>query len=452
MCIQPGSSGVALAAGLPVCTSGVPPTQASANTSTWFTANNQLSAAGVNAACGQAGSYYDCAGNLVQVPLVPGATQTYDAENRITTVSGGTSYVYDADGRRVEKTSSGNTTVYVYDAAGHLAAEYSTSAPLPPCETCYLTADYLGSTRLVTDETGAVVARHDFFPFGEEIPAGTNGRSPVWAASDAINQKFTGKERDAESGLDYFGARYYGGGLGRFTSPDPSNLSVDFWLPQTWNRYAYALNNPLSIVDRNGLWPTYIHNEIINEAFPGLSASQLKTLQKASYDTDYNNRVNGHGPQDPEDSFVHGMSDGVHNQDPMAAQAMGDNFIAENESSAEQAQADWIASGNTGIAPTALTAFGNALHTVTDRTSPAHAGNQRWNGTAGVKNKIAALDHIRRELHPTSAQRANAEQAAQNAFFRTFGWELFLRATQQAGKACVSTYDSASNTATTTCQ
>ena len=255
-----------------------------------------------------------------------------------------------------------------------------------------------------------------------------------------------------ESGLDFSQARYFGSALGRFTSPDPSNLSVDFWLPQTWNRYAYALNNPLSVVDRNGLWPTYIHNEIINEAFPGLSGSQLKTLQKASFDTDYNNHVNGHSPQDPEDSFVHGMSDGVHNQDPMAAQGMGDDFIAQNKNSAEQAQADWIASGNAGIAPNALTSFGNARHTVTDRTSPAHAGNQPWNGTAGVKNKIAAADHIRRELYPTSAQRTTAEQAAQNAFFRTFGWQLFLQATRQPGKACVSTSDSASKTATTTCQ
>jgi len=47
----------------------------------------------------------------------------------------------------------------------------------------------------------------------------------------------TGKERDAESGNDYFEARYYSSAMGRFMSPDPANLSVDFWLPQTWSRY-----------------------------------------------------------------------------------------------------------------------------------------------------------------------------------------------------------------------
>jgi RHS repeat-associated protein len=66
---------------------------------------------------------------------------------------------------------------------------------------------------------------------------------------------FTGKERDAESGNGYFGARYYASSMGRFLSPDPtfqSALSAD---PQTWNRYTYALNNPLAIIDPNGeMW------------------------------------------------------------------------------------------------------------------------------------------------------------------------------------------------------
>ena len=75
------------------------------------------------------------------------------------------------------------------------------------------------------------------------------------------NYKFTGKERD-ETGLDNFGARYDSSQYGRFMSPDPSNLSVDFWIPQTWNRYSYVLNNPLNTIDQNGLWPTIWHNVI----------------------------------------------------------------------------------------------------------------------------------------------------------------------------------------------
>ena len=66
--------------------------------------------------------------------------------------------------------------------------------------------------------------------------------------------KFTGKERDAESGLDNFGARYYASAMGRFMKPDPLLNSGRPGSPQTWNRYSYALNNPLKFVDPNGLY------------------------------------------------------------------------------------------------------------------------------------------------------------------------------------------------------
>jgi RHS repeat-associated protein len=154
--------------------------------------------------------------------------------------------------------------------------------------------------------------------------------------------KFTGKERDAESGLDNFGARYMSSQYGRFMTPDPSNLSVDFWLPQTWNRYSYALNNPLTVVDRNGLWPWYIHNEIIDSSFPGLSKQDLQTLKDASWNMDY-----GPGQQGASLSFEHGMSDGLNGQTPSEAEQQANAFIAQNEHDAQKIQADWIASGHT---------------------------------------------------------------------------------------------------------
>jgi len=63
----------------------------------------------------------------------------------------------------------------------------------------------------------------------------------------------TGKERDSESGLDNFGARYNASSLGRFMSPDPLMASATVYNPQTWNRYTYALNNPLKFIDPDGL-------------------------------------------------------------------------------------------------------------------------------------------------------------------------------------------------------
>jgi RHS repeat-associated protein len=72
-----------------------------------------------------------------------------------------------------------------------------------------------------------------------------------------VRQKFTSKERDNETGLDYFGARYFASLQGRFTSPDPLMASAHVVNPQTWNRYTYALNNPLSYVDPDGMKPVF---------------------------------------------------------------------------------------------------------------------------------------------------------------------------------------------------
>jgi RHS repeat-associated protein len=89
---------------------------------------------------------------------------------------------------------------------------------------------------------GWPVWKGEFSPFGQELDTQFN--------SD--NYKFTGKERDTESGLDYFGARYYGSNMGRFMSPDPGNAGAVNADPQSWNAYAYVRNNPLNLTDPTG--------------------------------------------------------------------------------------------------------------------------------------------------------------------------------------------------------
>ncbi len=69
-----------------------------------------------------------------------------------------------------------------------------------------------------------------------------------------VPHRFTGKERDSESGLDNFGARYNASTMGRFMSPDPGNIGVNRLNPQSWNAYSYSLNNPLSLTDPTGLY------------------------------------------------------------------------------------------------------------------------------------------------------------------------------------------------------
>jgi len=117
-------------------------------------------------------------------------------------------------------------------------------------EVVYFHADAVGSVRLVTDANGQVVERYDYLPFGEPYPPS----APV-----VETRRFGGKERDAETGLDYFGGRYYASGNGRFTTVDPL-LDVDNALvnPQLWNRYTYGLNNPLKFTDPDGRNPVLV--------------------------------------------------------------------------------------------------------------------------------------------------------------------------------------------------
>ena len=88
----------------------------------------------------------------------------------------------------------------------------------------------------------------------------------------------SGKERDSESGLDMFGARYYGSSLGRFMQVDPKQFSLRTLLnPQKWNKYAYVLNNPLALVDPNGMEEVTIQvNAMIQKANVGYGSLSFR--------------------------------------------------------------------------------------------------------------------------------------------------------------------------------
>ena len=140
---------------------------------------------------------------------------------------------------------------------------YTLSSPTsltPPSQMQWLVADQLGTPRMIADETGSLanMKRHDYLPFGEELLPPTGGRTTAMGyASDGIRHQFTAKEWDVETGLDYFGARYYASLQGRFTTSDPLLSSGIPSKPQSWNRYAYCLNSPLNYIDPKGLiWET----------------------------------------------------------------------------------------------------------------------------------------------------------------------------------------------------
>ena len=210
-----------------------------------YNANNQI-----------AGWPYDAAGNLLTNGL---AQMVWDAESRISAVTGA-SYLYDAQGNRVESSGSSVTdTVYfngrpmarlvngqwtdlIYGPTGLLAEV----AGQENAEPQYRLLDHLGTQVGTTDSAQLLKNPLDYNPFGQ-----------IRSGSTADPYFFTGKERDTESGLDYFGARYYGSSMGRFMSPDWSEKQEPVPYsklddPQTLNLYTYGLNNPLSFVDDDG--------------------------------------------------------------------------------------------------------------------------------------------------------------------------------------------------------
>ena len=206
---------------------------------------------------------YDKAGNVT----LDAENQrfVFDAENRMKEFfhSANTSntpdavYSYDGEGRRVRKVSGNRVVIFVYNSSGTLIAEYDSQLATNP-QVSYLTADHLGSPRVITDGRGAVISRHDYMAFGSDITetiGNVGGRTTAqgFNSSDDVRKQYTGYERDDESGLDYAQARYYNSNHGRFTSVDPLTASASIKNPQTFNRYSYVLNSPYKFVDPLGL-------------------------------------------------------------------------------------------------------------------------------------------------------------------------------------------------------
>jgi RHS repeat-associated protein len=196
---------------------------------------------------------YDRNGNMVKRNGTS-YTLTYDAENRLTGVSGGTSasLVYDGDGKRVKATFGSSTTAYVgdyfdwtgststmvryYSAGGQRVAMRVGSSTV-----YYLVTDHLGSTAITANNSGTRTAELRYKAWGETRY--TYGTTPT-------AYKFTGQRLDDSTGLYYYGARYYDAALGRFVQadtvvPEPGN-------PQALNRYSYVANNPLRYTDPSG--------------------------------------------------------------------------------------------------------------------------------------------------------------------------------------------------------
>jgi RHS repeat-associated protein len=222
------------------------------------------------------------AGNMTQDGS--GLTYTFDAENRLTLASGMSGgpycYVYDGNGLRVAKKSNASscssgtvTKIYWRSLSGDALAEMDGSGSTTNSAyneyvffagrrvgsrngsggIFYWFADQLGTTRSITtgngpgQTSGQLCYDADFTPYGQEM----QHTEHLQTTACPPNYKFTGYERDTETGLDYAFARYYSSSLGRFLSTDPLGGSIGSL--QSHNAYAYVLNDPINFVDPTGM-------------------------------------------------------------------------------------------------------------------------------------------------------------------------------------------------------
>jgi RHS repeat-associated protein len=193
----------------------------------------------------------------------------YDEEHRVVSIQDGSilsQYTYGADRQRIKKTEGGTTTYYFFAnyeevwAGGsqveartyYLANDQKIAQRIIQGGSdtlSYVHADHLGSSVKLTDETGQVIQTIAYDPYGETALS-EGATEPAY--------QYTGQEKDAETGLYYYGARYYDPELGRFIQGDS--------LLDGLNRYAYGHNNPLKYTDPTG---NYVVDPDTNECFGG---------------------------------------------------------------------------------------------------------------------------------------------------------------------------------------
>jgi RHS repeat-associated protein len=214
---------------------------------------------------------YDANGNLIDDEDF---IYVYNDANQLSEVrySGNNSlvekYWYDANGKRIKKQNSdGEFTYYInkfYEIDNGTFISYffrddervakQTSEGME-----WYLSDHLGSTSLMVDENGLVVECTDYFPYGQVRSGGLE------------KYGFTGQENDADTGLMYYGARYYSPEYSIFVQPD--TLLPDPYNPQVLNRYSYALNNPVKYTDPSG---HYVESAI-DLAFLAMDINDIRT-------------------------------------------------------------------------------------------------------------------------------------------------------------------------------
>ena len=328
------------------------------------------------------------------------ATYQYDALTRrvVTADAAETRHFYfNNQWRAVEERVSGAVKAqYVWNPADRwdlIRRRRSVAGTLD--ETRFVLRDYLDPAAII-NPGGVVTERYRYDAFGPATVLAPD--FSVRAASECgWNFLYHAEFIDALTGLYNYGFRFYHPNLGRWISRDP--IGEDGGL----NLFGFVGNCPVEMIDELGLWNPAGHNHIIDNAFGNtLDPRDVQALKDASYNADTEKDA-----QLPCNSYKHAMSE--RGRDPRAEQKRYEKFLKDQMSSAVKLE-------RRHRHKEAMEALGRGMHAIADSVSPAHRGNQEWDGSDGFCNKCKLLYHILRELFPTPRQTESASKGIKNYY------------------------------------
>jgi RHS repeat-associated protein len=356
---------------------------------------------------GYEGYIYDAAGNRVAKGTIQSVIVMVNGQQTLscdTTVNGfvlASQYLLGPSGEQMTELNAAGTWVHTnVTANGSLLATFDNDNNGAHF---YLT-DWLGSKRIQTNYLGAVEETCQSLPYGDALDC----FGPV---PDATEQHFTGKERDAESGNDYFLARYYSSAMGRFMSPDWSAKQdpvpyAKLDNPQSLNLYAYVMNNPMTRIDADG------HSYLVYDNNTNTITLYSKDGAEIGH-WDANNNVAIH---DKDGGYTKGpVQDGTY--DVQSSDASGSGWGHAGDSSSSYGK-DGIAHVDDMVGATGETMSGAGVHSghdddtthvtygcvrttdgamdqikttaKTDKLTTLEVQNNKANGDAWLKQKAAA--------------------------------------------------------------
>ena len=477
-------------------------------------ASNRLSSTTVGSTVS---SYtHDPNGNMIAMPQLPVMAWDWRNQLQATALQAAadgapqiTYYRYDSSGQRTRKVTAssrgapvsersylGGYEVYrEYSPAGILTLERqslhvsdgakriclvetatvdSSAAPdtTPSSLSRYQFGNQLGSAVLELDPASSVISYEEYYPYGStSLHTGRSG-----AEVSLKRYRYTGKERDEESGFSYYGARYYAPWLGRWTSGDPIGILDDV------NLFVYAKNNPVTLKDHKGFWSTAFQSGTSPLATiqlsPGGSGIAVEPVHQMAIEKTLAGQLDPRSLriviaqqkeidklQAPEDQPKHAMTgEGMTKQ---AAIAQANRFVRDEitqarSEAAEAAQLqpqidslrtqmeklskapdqstgdvakseimnklDTLTSKQHSLQDESMKHLGNAIHTLQDATSPPHRGFQTYHDAAGggvlatARAEVGAVGHAVRELqYPLAGttERAQLEGATR------WGYEMY---------------------------